>query len=148
MAQLVSSIAATCGLFFTAWQFVRTRRAADLQALQKFFESANGHEAALANAAGHESQIHAFNEFLNFLEVYAGAHNSRLFGRGSEKMVRHKLEDCYIELDQSPDWHAEIAKASDRATTFEELTEFVSRHRREIDDRKAQRARFVRESAV
>jgi hypothetical protein len=85
----VSSAVAACGLVLTAWQMVRTRRVADLQALQKFFESANQHEAALARSGDDaQMQTHVFNEFLNFLEVYASAHNKKLFGKGGEAMVR------------------------------------------------------------
>jgi hypothetical protein len=141
VAQLVSSAVAACGLVLTAWQMRRTRRVADLQALQKFFETANEHEAALAsNSDDPEKQKHVFNEFLNFLEVYASAHNNRLFGKGGEAMVRHKLEDSYIELDAAAGWHPLIAAALDRSTTFDELRTFVRRHRREIEARKAERS--------
>jgi hypothetical protein len=144
-AQLVSSAAAAVGLLLTSWQMVRTRRVADLQALQKFFESADARETALANAENDaRTQAHSFNEFLNFLEVYASAHNMGLFGAGSEEMVRHKLEDCYIELDAATEWHPQIAAALDRSTTFAELIKFIRYHGREIDARKAERARLVR----
>jgi hypothetical protein len=139
VAQLVSSIAATFGLFLTAWQFVRTRRTADLQALQKFFETASAQEAALARATDHATQTHAFHEFLNFLEVYANAHNNGLFGAGSERMVRHKLEDSIIELLQSPGWHPVIQQALDRETTFEEIRKFRKKHEKEITARTDQR---------
>jgi hypothetical protein len=148
IAQLVSSFAAACGLFLTGWQLIRTRRVADLQALQKFFESANAQEAALANETDQRKKVHAFYEFLNFLEVYAAAHNKRLFARGSEEMVRHKLEDSCIELEQSPSWHQEIEKASDRATTFAELRKFIGKHPKEINDRRAQRALFMQQQAA
>jgi hypothetical protein len=141
IAQIASSAAAGVGLLLTGWQILRARRIADLQALQKFFESAAAQEAALAAASGNlERQTHAFNEFLNFLEVYASAHNKKLFGTGGEKMVRHKLEDSYIELDAAKEWHPLIAAALDRSTTFKELSSFVKRHRNEIDLRKAERS--------
>ena len=141
VAQVVSSTAAACGLILTAWQMLRTRRVADLQALQKFFESANQHEAALARGGDDgQMQTHVFNEFLNFLEVYASAHNKKLFGKGGEAMVRHKLEDCYIELDAAAEWHPLVAAALDRSTTFDEFRTFVRRHRKEIEARKFERS--------
>ena len=149
VAQVVSSTAAACGLILTAWQMLRTRRVADLQALQKFFESANEHEAALGHSGDDaQTQTHAFNEFLNFLEVYASAHNNKLFGKGSEAMVRHKLEDCYIELDAAPAWHPLIAAALDRSTTFGELGTFIGRHRKEIEARKLERSALAKNRAA
>jgi hypothetical protein len=119
---------------------LRTRRVADLQTIQKFFEIADAKEAALAHESDDAKKLHAFNEFLNFLEVYASAHNKKLFGTGSEEMVRHKLEDSYIELDAATDWHPLIVAALDRHTTFHELLKFITRHRKEIAERKAARS--------
>jgi hypothetical protein len=124
----------------TSWQMLRTRRVADLQTLQKFFEVANAQEAALAHESDDAKRLHAFNEFLNFLEVYASAHNKKLFGAGSEEMVRHKLEDSYIELDAAREWHPLVVAASDRHTTFRELLKFITRHGKEIAERKAARS--------
>lgn len=140
----MSGVAAAGGLFFTAWQMVRSRRVADLQALQKFFDGLSEREAALAQARDDAAaQTHAFNEFLNFLEVYASAHNRKLVGSGSEEMVRHKLEDSYIELAEAKDWHPLIERALDRSTTFGEIVEFIRRHRKEIAQRRAERSRRV-----
>jgi hypothetical protein len=151
VAQVTSGIVAACGLMLTAcglgvtaWQMRRTRLVADLQALQKFSESANNQETALADARKKDdtARSHAFNELLNFLELYACAYNHGLIiGPGSKKIIRHKLEDSYIELDHAKEWHPQIAKALDRSTTFAELSEFIRRHRKEIDQRIAERSR-------
>jgi hypothetical protein len=141
VAQLVSSFAAACGLLLTSWQMLRARRVADLQALQKFFDDAVKREAALADAKEPAAQTYAFNELLDFLEVYASAHNEKLFGSGSAKMVRHKLEDSVIELEAAKEWHPLIEKALDRSTTFAELTKFMRTHKKEIDERRAERKR-------
>jgi hypothetical protein len=125
------------------WQIGRTRRVADLQALQKFFETANAHEAALAKATDCANRMHAFYEFLNFLEVYASAHNNGLFGPGSEKMVRHKLEDGIIELLQSPSWHPIIQQALDRKTTFDEIRKFRKKYQKEITGRTKERSELI-----
>ena len=86
-------------------------------------------------------QRRAFIELLTFLEIHASAHNSNLFGSGSENMVRHKLEDSAIELGAAEAWHSLIEEAGDRSTTFAELVAFMARHRPEIDERKAERER-------
>jgi hypothetical protein len=146
---VVSSICAAIGLLLTsvglmvnACGLSRSRRTADLQALQKFSEDANKREAALWDE-DEASRLHAYNEFLNFLELYACAYNNGLIiGRGSQEIVRHKLEDSFIELDAANDWHSHIAAALDRTTTLAEFTKFVSRHRDEIDQRKAERNRM------
>jgi hypothetical protein len=151
VAQLVSGISAATGLFltacsltFTGFQMRRSRRTADLQALQKFADDANKREAALAEAATEQARLHAFNEFLNFLELYSSAYNHGLIiGRGSKEIVRHKLEDSYIELDAAKAWHSHIATALDRSNTFAELTKLISRHRKEVDQRKAERDRHA-----
>lgn len=136
LAQIASSVVAACGLCATAWQMHRTRRASDLQALQKFFDDANEREAALAEAQTDAARGHAFIEFMNFLEMYACAYNKRLIiGRGVREMVRHKIQDSCIELQKSPGWHPEIERANDRSTTFIELRSFVRRYKAEISRR-------------
>ena len=130
----------------TAWQMSRTRRSSDLLALQKFHEEASKRESALteAKSTGEEAWRHAFIEFLNFLEVYACAYNNRLIiGRGSKDIIRHKLEDCFIEVEAAKDLHPHIAAAVDRATTFAELKKLIRDHRNEVDLRRGERARFV-----
>jgi hypothetical protein len=154
IAQLVSSIAAACGLALTAcglgltaWQMHRNRQTADLQVQQKFFEIADKHEYDLAHSKD-EAWKFAFNEFLNFLEVHCNAYNRAQFGSGCRDMVRHKLEDCYIELDKSPQCHPLIAKALDRSTTLIEFRKFVKSNKREIERRAAERASFVEADSI
>jgi hypothetical protein len=141
MAAIVPVITGMCavvGLFFTAWSIGRSRRTADLQALQKFVDDANKREAAFAEATTDSERLHAFNELLNFLELYTCAYNNHLFiGRGSKMLVRHKLEDCFIELDAATAWRPHIDNAVDRYSTFAELTKFVKANRVEIEHRKA-----------
>jgi hypothetical protein len=127
----------------------RARMVADLQSLQKFFEGAFEREAALANAPDDAAQQrHVFNVLLDFLEVYASAHNKKLFGRGSEEMVRHKLEDSVLELEAAVEWHPLIQAALDRSTTFIELRKFMEKHRVEIARRRTERAVHVEARAA
>jgi hypothetical protein len=72
-AQVASSFAAVVGLLVAACQIYRarlvaeqSRRVADLQAVQKFFQDVNERESALSTAGGDRPRLHAFNEFLNF----------------------------------------------------------------------------------
>jgi hypothetical protein len=153
IAQVVSSLAAAGGLFVAAYQAYRatlvadhSRRVADLQALQKFFVDANERELALSRAPGDTARLYAFNEYLNFLELYAFAYNRDLFGSASKDLVRQKLEDSYNVLDQSKAWHPYIANAIDTSTTLVELKKFVARHREEINQRAAERRRFLSHS--
>lgn len=149
VAQIASSVFAGCGLFVAAYQAYRARlgaqqaqRTADLQALQKFFESVIEREGTLSNASEDaRTQKRAFNELLTFLEVHACAHNKNLFSDGSEEMVRHKLEDSVIELEAAEPWHPLIEEALDRSTTLGELRKFIGLHKAEITERKAERAR-------
>ena len=151
IAQIASSIVAAfglllsaCALLATAYQMRRTRLTGDLQALQKFSEEANNREAAFATAETDDDRRHAFNELLNFLELYACAYNSGLIiGEGAKAIIRHKLEDSYIELDAAKHWHPEIAVALDRSTTFAELRKFIAGHRIEVDERKAEFSRHA-----
>ena len=146
-AQVGSAIAAAIGLFVTAYSVYRSRMVGDLQALQEFLKNVTEREGALLQAPSDDARRQAFNEFMNFLEVYAGAYNRGLFGWGSEKLVRHKLEDSYIELDQSPHSKDKVQKAVDRSTTFIEFRKFVTRHRPEIDSRAAERAKAAAAAA-
>jgi hypothetical protein len=125
------------GLLLTARQMRRTRQNTDLQVLQKFFETVNKHEYELVHAKDAAAWTYAFNEFLNFLEIHCAAYNRKQFGPGCKELVRHKLEDCYIELDRNQQCHPLIAKAIDRSTTFLEFRVFVQRNRKEIDTRAA-----------
>jgi hypothetical protein len=146
IAASVSGVAALCGLGYAGRQVRRARIVADLQALQNFFDAANERERALFDAGSDAGeQTFAFNEFMNFLEIYSTAHNHNLFGEGSEELVRHKLEDAYIELDQAKAWHPKIQKAIDRSTTFIELTKFVKLHKKEILARADERTRLLAE---
>jgi hypothetical protein len=146
-AQLVTSIVAVCALFFTAFQVYtarvvanQSRRVADLQALQKFFEHANERERALLCESASE-RIFAFNEFLNFLELYAFAYNRDLFGEASEELVRHKLADSYNVLNEVREWHPQIENVIDTSTTMIEFRRFRECHRPEIERRAEERKR-------
>jgi hypothetical protein len=148
VAQVTSSIVAACGLVLTAcglgataWQMRRTRMTADLQALQKFLDNTNEREAALTAALSKSDaeRLYAFNEFLNFLELYAFAYNRNLFGAASEELVRHKLADSFNVLNEMKEWHPHIESAIDTSTTMIEFRKFRERNRAEIEQRAEER---------
>ena len=144
VAQFFAAFCAAGGLVLTALTVSRSRRTADLQALQKFSDDANEREAALHNAGDDASRHHAFNELMNFLELYACAYNDGLIvGRASTKMVRLKLIDSFIELDAAKLWHPHIGKAVDRTTTFIEFANFIASNRPEVERRKAEKMRAL-----
>lgn len=143
-AQLMAAFCAVGGLGLTALTISRSRRTADLQALQKFSDDANNREAALAKASTDADRHHAFNELMNFLELYSCAYNDGLIaGRASTKIVRLKLIDSFIELDAAKLWHPHIGKAIDRTSTFIEFANFIASNRPEVEKRKAEKMRTL-----
>jgi hypothetical protein len=88
-------------LFFTAWQFWRSRKTTTLQHLQDFFKSVIEREAALANATDDQKSRHAFVEYLDFLEVYSAAVIGGLFIGVAKELVRDKLIDSIITLERA-----------------------------------------------
>jgi hypothetical protein len=150
IAQVASAIVSAIGLFIsaiglclTACQMSRSRRTVDLQAIQKFSDDADKHEAALVPADSEDSHQHALNVFLNFLELYACAYNNGLIiGDGSREIVRHRIIDSYIALAAATEWHSHIAtEALDSSTTFKELIKLIRCHRKEVNERKAEKCR-------
>jgi hypothetical protein len=137
IAQIGSSLAATVGLFFTAWQFRRSRKAATLQHLQEFLKSTFEREAALANAEDAEKKRHAFVEYLDFLEVYAAAVNEGLFVGVARELVRDKITDSIVALEHAPEWHAVIENSVTSVITYKYLVRFMVKHRSLLDARRA-----------
>ena len=120
---------ACLGLAFTALQFGRARKAACLQALQQFSKDANEREAALAGSRP-ENQEHAFVEFLNFLEIYSAAENSRLLTGTAREIVRDKLIDSLCILEKYTHWHPIIENAVITKNNLKHVKLFMSRNRR------------------
>lgn len=97
----------------------------------------NERESALAAAKDDASkQLHAFIEFLNFLEIYSAATNARLFVGVAREIVKDKVMDSIIVLENSPHWHVEIEKSKTSEATYKHIKGFRRRHRRIIIARK------------
>lgn len=103
----------------------------------------NERESALAmNKDDAAKQLHALIEFLNFLEIYSAAINSRLFVGVAREIVQEKILDSIIELENLPHWHEEIEKSITSATTYKHLRLFIGTHRRTIGTRRSA-TRFI-----
>jgi hypothetical protein len=136
-AQVGGTFAAAIGLFINAWQFWRNRKTTTLQHLQDFLEAMNEREAALAEAKGDEAkQLHAFVEFLNFLEIYSAALNTRLFVGAAREIVQDKVLDSVVTLESMPRWHSEIEKSVTSAVTYKHIRLFMRRRRRTLESRR------------
>lgn len=146
-AQVGGTVAAAIGLFISAWQFWRNRRATTLQHLQDFFKSTNEREAALATASDFDKKLHAFVEYLNFLEIYSAAVNGGLFVGVAREIVRDKIIDSLVVLDAAPEWHSRIQKSITSEITYSHLRQFIRCHRRTFDSRKVAAAKVVRDTA-
>lgn len=137
-AQVGGTVAAAAGLLINAYQTWRTRKTVTLQHLQDFLKAMNEREAALAmNKDDAAKQLHAFIEFLNFLEIYSAAINSRLFVGVAREIVQEKILDSIVELEHLPHWHEEIEKSITSATTYKHLRRFIGTHRRTIATRRS-----------
>ena len=97
----------------------------------------NEREFALVAASDDGSkQLHAFIEFLNFLEIYSAAFNAKLFIGAAREIVQDKIIDSVVVLETSPHWHDEIEKSITSETTYKHLRRFVRTHRKTIAVRK------------
>jgi hypothetical protein len=139
-AQIVSSSGAAIGLFFTAWQFWRSRRTTSLQHLQEFFKSTIEREAALAHASDDQKRRHAFIEYLDFLEVYSAAVIGGLFIGVAKELVRDKLIDSIITLERARQWHEVIQDSVTSVITYKYLIRFIAKHRTVLDLRRSSAA--------
>jgi hypothetical protein len=136
-AQVGGTFAAAIGLFINAWQFWRNRKATTLQHLQEFLKAMNEREAALAtNKDDPPKQLHAFIEFLNFLEVYSAAINKGLLIGAAREIVCDKILDSIVAVDSMPHWHLEIEKSITSGVTYKHIRRFMKRYRRTLDARK------------
>lgn len=97
----------------------------------------NEREAVLAASKDDGAKhLHAFIEFLNFLEIYSAAINARLFIGVAREIVQDKILDSIVVLEQSPHWHEEIEKSRNSKITYKHLFRLSQRHGRTIVARK------------
>jgi hypothetical protein len=136
--QGIAAVIAGFGLWFVGCQLRDARKTADLQALQEFFKGVTGQEDRFHNASSDEQKRQAFNEFLNFLEVYSTADNHRLFHDATRLIIVDKLCTSIAQIKEAPSWHNQVGDAVTSSTTFIELRKFIKRNRKEINDRVAE----------
>jgi deoxyhypusine synthase len=140
-AQIVSSSAAAIGLFVTAWQFWRSRKTTTLQNLQDFFKSVIEREAALAQATDDPRRRHAFNEYIDFLEVYSAAVMGGLFTGIAKELVCDKLIDSIVTLERAPQWHDVIDTSVTSVITYKYIVAFMAKHRKVLAARRLSSAK-------
>jgi hypothetical protein len=127
IAQVVATIISGCGLFFVGYQIRLAKRGADLQAMQEFLKSATEREERLCEAETDEKKRHAFNEFMNFLEIYAAAANKNLLPNTARNIVVDKLCTSIAVLHGEPAWLDQIGAAIKNSTTFIEVRKVCER---------------------
>lgn len=87
----------------------------------------NEREAALAATKDDPvKQRHAFVEFMNFLEIYAAAINTRLLVGVAREIVEDKIVDSLVELTNAPQWHDDIEQSMRSSATYTHLRKLAS----------------------
>lgn len=136
VAASIAALIAVIAVLFAGVQILLARKTATIQVVQTFDKAAAEREAALASAADANKKEHAFNEFLNFLELYAALCNrSLVFGIANE-IIRDRLIDSVIVLERAPAWHEKIDRAIYHHETFSHLRQFVQKNKRILDERR------------
>lgn len=137
IGQAASAIIAAVTLPLIFWQVRESRKAADLQSLETFFANTLERESAFVRAATQEEKSQAFTEYLNFLECQAAALNGCILPKVSRELVRDKVVDALALIEAQSAWHAELEKAILTPNTFTNLTTFIQRNRKNINQAKA-----------
>jgi hypothetical protein len=138
-AAIIGSVAAETGAAsatFACVQMRLARRNAVLQALQSFDKTANDREIALGSAETEAGRQHAFYEFMNFLELYAGICNRKLLSGLAHELVRDRLVDSLIVIERALGWREAINKAIFHTDTFSELRRFLNKNRVTVSARR------------
>jgi hypothetical protein len=142
IAQVAAVFAATAAASLAAFQLLLSRRTAALQVLQSFDKAATEREAAIMAASDAAKRTYAFNEYMNFLELYAafcnrhGLAGSLLTGFG-RRFVRNRLLDSVVVIERAvPETHEAIKKAIFQPGTFNELYVFVKRNKSRLKKRR------------
>lgn len=97
----------------------------------------NGRELALADNVNDEAKhLHAFIEFLNFLEIYSAAINAGLLTGVAREIAQDKLLDCAAILESDSYWQEKIEKSKTSETTYQHTIRFARKYNRTIATRK------------
>lgn len=114
-------------MFVTAWQIHVAAKTNSLQSLEKFFDRVTEREHAFIAAPNDASREQAFNEFLNFLEIYAAASNKGLVTGVAAEMIDEKIVDSFVMIELFPQWHGKLVKAITSHSTLMQLRKFLAR---------------------
>jgi hypothetical protein len=143
LAPLASATVACAAAFiaavsaiFAGIQIRLAARTAVVQALQSFNKECQERELAIANADSTEAKEHAFLEFMNFLELYAGILNRNLLRGLARDLVRDRLIDSMIVIERAEGWHDAIDRAIFHTETFGELRRLMNNNRPILEQRR------------
>jgi hypothetical protein len=135
VGQVVAAVAAVGGLFFLAIQIRAARRVSDIQILQEFSKEAICRESELLAACTQERKDQAFVEYLNFLEIYAGALNGGLVPATSRKLISDNVANAIATIQSSSIWSQKLAESIRTPSTYDEIGSFIRKNKREIENR-------------
>ncbi len=135
LGQVVAAAAAVAGLFFLGAQIRAGQRISDIQILQEFTRETTTREFALLHGEDDAQKRRAFIEYLNFLEIYAGAMNGRLLPSISKKLVSDSLSNASATIQTNAVWSEQFADAIRTTSTFEEIGRFLSKNKKAISDK-------------
>jgi hypothetical protein len=135
VGQLFAAAAAIAGLFFLGAQVRAGRRVADVQILQEFARETTAREYALVQAEGDAQKQRAFVEYLNFLEIYAGAMNGKLLPSMSRKLIGDSLSNARATIQTNATWSDQFAAAIRTTSTFDEVGRFLSENRKAVSEK-------------
>lgn len=132
-ATVAAALFAAGGLFATALSLRIQARSNDLSSL---FYVANqlreGESNLMSSRADPESHNVELVNYINLLETFATAVNARLFGTATRKIAEDRLvNDIAILLASEPS-RAKIEAAITSDSTFRELVQFETGHRKRI----------------
>ncbi len=99
----------------------------------------NERERAILDARdkGGAERRFAFNELMNFLELYAFVDNKKMLVKSSRPLISEKIADSLVVVERS-EWGGEVEKAITTSDTFKELGLFALRHKRLLKKRRAE----------
>jgi hypothetical protein len=135
VGQLVAAASAVAGLFFLGAQVRAGHHISDVQILQEFTRETTARELALLQAETDSHKRRAFVEYLNFLEIYAGAMNGRLLPPVSRKLISDSLSNALATIQTNAAWSEQLFDAIRTTSTFEEIGRFLSENKKIISEK-------------
>lgn len=132
IADSLAAAAAIVGLGFISWQIARARQAFDLQTIQAFLKETKEYERSLLCSDPNEFET-AFIEYLNFLEAYAAALNTKLVPSVSSDIINKSVVDSLAVINRSGTSKKMLKNAISSPDTFEHLNKLFEKNKEHIE---------------